>query len=429
MAKQEKQPESATSQVKPPEPAWIEWTRAIGIAIILAMLIRWPVAEPYKITSSSMEPTFMPGDRIFVDKHAYGIRYPMNGQRIPFTRKNMWYADSFLWNGPDIERWDIVVFKSIEVGAEYDTLVKRVVGLPGDYILIRDGKLIVDGTPIELPDSMPSVEYTYVPLRGVMDPAKGYALVDSEEFARVPEGHYLLLGDNSGYSRDARWWGFMPKHHIVGEVTSIWWPIGRARDFTGYTDRTWWKVMWGLIAVWVVWRLFFGRSWKARYDVIGGLIKKGEHVAIRFSMGIPIPFVGIRVTGGKPLKVGDVVFYHPRTAMHRHVEGLLGIVGGVGGDRVSFIDDALHVNDKKVEGRFAKLLYPKESDNDKYGRTKGQDFKDVPAGCVFILNQPGASSDDSREIGFIPRAHVIGTVTSVWWPIWRVRRLKQTAKG
>ena len=66
MANEEEQPKKSTSQVEPRVPGWIEWTRSIGIAIILAMLIRWPVAEPYKIPTGSMEPTFMPGDRIFV---------------------------------------------------------------------------------------------------------------------------------------------------------------------------------------------------------------------------------------------------------------------------------------------------------------------------------------------------------------------------
>lgn len=424
MAKDEQQPEMTTSQVERREPAWIEWTRSIGIAIILAMLIRWPVAEPYKIPSSSMEPTFMPGDRIFVDKHAYGIRYPMNGQRIPFTLIDVWYADGFLWDGPDIERWDMVVFKTVEDRKEIHTLVKRVVGLPGERVLIRDGKLLINGEPIEMPEFMPEVYYTSTVEFGSLQ-SNGFGLIDDDEHSLIPEGHYFLLGDNSRYSRDARWFGWMPKDHIVGQVTSVWWPIGRAIDFTGYTDRTWWKVMWALIAAWVVWRLFFGRSWKARRDVIGGLIKKGEHVAVRFSLGFPIPFIGIRVTKGRQLKVGDVVFYHPRTAMHSHVEGLLGIVGGVGGDRVSFIDDALYVNDKKVEGRFADLLYPNEGSEDKYGRSKGQEYKDVPEGAVFILNQPGTSSDDSRAIGFISQSHVIGTVTSVWWPVWRVRGLKQ----
>lgn len=425
MAKTENEQDVSTSQVEPRVPAWIDWTRSIGIAIILAMLIRWPVAEPYKIPSSSMEPTFMPGDRIFVNKHAYGVRYPMNGQRIPFTLKNIWYADSFLWDGPDVERWDIVVFKSVEPGAPHDTLVKRVVGMPGERILIRDGKLIVDGELLELPDFMPDVQYTSTVVGNYIQ-SNGYGLLADDEHSLIPEDHYFLLGDNSGSSRDGRWFGFMPKHHIVGEVTSIWWPLDRWRDFTGYTSRPWWTIMWALIAVWVVWRLFFGRSWKARRDFVGGLIKNGEHVSIRFSLGLPIPITGIRVTGGKPLKVGDIVFYHPRTEMHSHVEGLLGIVGGVEGDRVSFIDDQLHVNDKPVGGRFENLRYPKESDNDKYGRAKGQDYKDVPEGHVFILNQPGTSSDDSREIGFIPVKYVMGTVTSVWWPVTRIRRLKQS---
>lgn len=443
--------EPSNSHVEPRQPGWIEWTRSIGIAIILALLIRWPVAEPYKIPSGSMEPTFMPGDRIFVDKHVYGIRYPMNGFRFPFTRKNMWYADTYIFEGKEVQRWDIAVFKSIEPGAEHDTLVKRIVGLPGERIHVRgDGALLINGEPIDIPDYMPDVKYTN-PQVGGQYGSNGYAQLTDDEHSLIPEGHYFLMGDNSGSSRDARWFGFMPKHHLLGRVTSIWWPLDRWIDFTGYTHKAWWSIMWGAIAFWTVWRLFFGRSWKARCDSAGGIIKKGEHVFVRFSMGLPIPFTGIRLTRmtilslmtatpspssdektrftkGSLLKVGDLVFYHPRTAAHRHVEGLLGIVGGVGGDRVFMNGDQLRVNDKKVGGNFETLRYPKEGTEDRYGRSKGKEFSEVPEGHVFILSQPGGSDDDSRTIGWIPHAHIVGTVTRVWWPLTKMRGLPRVKK-
>lgn len=436
------------TQIEPREPGWVEWTRSIGIAIVLALIIRWPVAEPYKIPSGSMEPTFMPGDRIFVDKHIYGIRYPMNGFRFPFTRKNMWYADSYIREGAEVNRWDIAVFKSVEPGAEHDTLVKRVVGLPGERIHIRgDGALMIDGEVMPIPDFMPPVKYTRV-YNGTRYGSNGYAELMDDAHSLIPEGHYFLMGDNSGSSRDARWFGFMPKHHLLGRVTSIWWPLDRRVDFTGYTDTAWWKIMWSAITAWTVWRLFFGRSWKSRKPAVGGLIAKGEHVCVRFSLGLPIPFTGIRLgkvttlsamvallppdtdqklraTKGKRLKAGDIVFYHPRTEAHKHVEGLLGIVAGVPGDKVFIDGDCLTVNGTKVEGRFAEMTFPKEGTEDKYGRSKGKDVSQVPDDHVYILAQAGASEDDSRVIGWIPIAHVIGTVTNTWWPPNKIRSLKQ----
>ena len=144
----------------------LEWTKSIGIAIFLAMLIRWPVAEPFKIPSGSMEPTFFNGDRIFVNKHSYGIRFPFNGFRIPFTRTTIWYSDKWLFKGSEPERWDIVVFKSAEHRVEHDTLVKRIVALPGETVQISGGRLFINGEPISdratLGDVVPKGAEVYV---------------------------------------------------------------------------------------------------------------------------------------------------------------------------------------------------------------------------------------------------------------------------
>ena len=112
-----------------------EWVKSILIAIVLALFIRWPVIEPFKIPSGSMEPTFYDGDRIFVNKFVYGIRFPFNGFRIPYTTKTTWYADDRIFRGADPQRWDVVVFKSVEHDVQHDILVKRIVGLPVSELL------------------------------------------------------------------------------------------------------------------------------------------------------------------------------------------------------------------------------------------------------------------------------------------------------
>jgi signal peptidase I len=147
------------------------------------------------IPSGSMDPTLKINDRIFVNKHAYGVRWPFNGFRIPFTRTTIWYTDKWLLKGPLPKRFDVVVFKSVENAVEHDTLVKRVIGLPGERVHIGDdGKIYINGKALDLPPSMPDVYYTQPPV----DPddsysAKGYALLTDDKYALVPDDCVLLL--------------------------------------------------------------------------------------------------------------------------------------------------------------------------------------------------------------------------------------------
>ena len=77
----------------------LEWLKSIGIALALATLIRWPITEPFKIPSGSMRPTFMEGDRIFVNKWVYGVRFPLNRFQFPWTKVRIHYADRRIWYG------------------------------------------------------------------------------------------------------------------------------------------------------------------------------------------------------------------------------------------------------------------------------------------------------------------------------------------
>lgn len=187
-----------------------EWSRSALLALGLALVIRWAVAEPYRIPSGSMEttlhgdPGFGKGDRVFVNKWVYGIR-------VPFMNKR-------LYEGHPPRRWDIVVFKTVEKDAIHKTLVKRIVGMPGERIQIKGGRVYADGVPLEPPPSMPEKMYYTSPLDGI------YGVQPADEFSVVPEGHYLVLGDNSAQSRDGRYFGWLPRNNIVGRVAAIWWP-------------------------------------------------------------------------------------------------------------------------------------------------------------------------------------------------------------
>lgn len=401
----------------------IEWVRSILVAVFLALLIRWPLAEPFKIPSGSMEPTFFAGDRIFVDKHIYGVRFPFNGFRIPFTLTTLWYSENRIWQGSGPERWDVVVFKSAEPNAEHDTLVKRVVGLPGERILIRGGKVFADGVPLTLPDDMPDVHYTspsthYSPMQ--------YGVRDEEAFSLVPENSYLVLGDNSAHSRDGRYFGWLPNKNILGRVTSIWWPLSRLRDLTGFTETVWWNSLLVFFGLWVVIRLFFGRSWRVYTEKLGTTFAPGEHLFVnRIVLGFPVPFTRFRLPWGSGPERGAIVLYHrPPDSKGASPNVLLGRVGGLPGERVFLEDGTLFVNDMPVE-RPASLNGARFSGDESggpFGRSKGREYSEVPARHFFVLADD-ADYPDSRILGWVARKDVIGTVGAVWWPIPRWRRV------
>lgn len=404
---------------------WVEWVRSILIAVGLALLIRWPIAEPFKIPSGSMEPTLhgdpkmLKGDRIFVNKHSYGVRFPFNGFRFPFTSKTLWYTDKWLWKGRDPDRWDIVVFKSAEEGVSKDTLVKRVVGLPGERVHIAGGRVYIDGVALDLPEGMPEIEYT-TPLN------MPYGVRTEDQYSLVPEGHVLLLGDNSANSRDGRRFGWLPTHHILGEVSSIWWPPARWRDFTGYTHTFWWNAMLLTLGGLLVVRLFVGRSWFVFEEGVPLSLERGERLFVRFALGLSIPFTGMRVGPGRALRRGELVLYTPPKDLVEGdgAAGLLGVVAGLPGEQVTFEDGRLHINDEAVTEGSTLAEVSFAADGGRYGRSRSREYSEVPDGHYFILCDGPPGGPDSRTLGWVSRDAVKGVATSVWWPVRRARRLK-----
>lgn len=413
-------------------PGWLrvvwEWTKSIAFALALALLIRWPVAEPFKIPSGSMEPTLHGdervgrGDRIFVNKHAYGVRWPFNGFRFPWTEESLWYTDRWLWEGPLPERWDIAVFKSIEPGAEHDTLVKRVVALPGEHVLIHpDGRIYINGEPLDPPPGLEGNRYE------VPNLPDGYGLPWSdEEHSVVPEGHVFLLGDNSLNSRDARFWGWVPHHHLVGEATSIWWPMSRWRDFTGFSRSWWWIGGWVLIGAYTIFRLFFGRSIKFRESWLGEKVRQGDHLLVRFSLGIPVPFTGMRVARGREPQRGDVVLYRPpKKGKESGPEQMVGVVAALPGERVTLDAGMLRIDDKPVETPkwLSDFEFSRDGVEGKYGKSRSKEFSVVPKDAYFILSNGDDRAWDSRTVGWVPRGRIVGHAARVWWPPASGRRL------
>lgn len=228
---------------------FIEWIVIIGSILF----IKGCVFDQYIIPSGSMEPTLhggnlFTGDRVLVNKTIYGLRIPFTTIRL-YTR-----------NKP--QRWDIVVFKCVDKKSEHSTLIKRVVGLPGEKIHIRNGKILVNGEVIPFPPSMPPniyylndedliYQYKTNPdprAKKIIEEMRKkypyrYGCLPEETFSVIPEGHYFLLGDNSLNSIDSRIYGWVPENHIIGRAFAIWWPPHRWRDFTGFSSTLWGEIL------------------------------------------------------------------------------------------------------------------------------------------------------------------------------------------
>ena len=387
----------------------IEWVKSLVFALSLALVIRWSVAEPYRIPSGSMETTlhgderFGRGDRVFVNKWVYGLRYP-------FTNKRIYY-------GAAPQRWDMVVFKTVEEGALHKTLVKRIVGMPGERIHIEGGIVYADGAPLDIPDALPEGQ-TYTSPFG-----RYYGVSTDDKYAVIPEGHYLVLGDNSGNSRDGRYFGWLPNDHIVGRVASIWWPPQRWRDFTGFTATLWWRTLLALLALWTVVRLFIGRSWaEAARDGKGV-----DHCFVSFvRLGLRIPFTRAWLRRWGAVRRGDLVLYYPDGAADFEGEALLGRVVGMPGEKVSFNGGTPHIDGAALE-RAAWLDgkdFSKHPDGAVYGVSGRKDRSIVPGGHYFVLSENASDENalDSRALGWVAEKNIAGKATLVWWPPQRIKR-------
>ena len=175
-----------------------EYAEAIGIAILLALFIRTFVVQAFKIPSGSMLPTLLIGDHLLVNKFIYGIRIPFSGKVLVPLK--------------DPKSGDIIVFKfPKDRSIDY---IKRVVGVPGDEIELKNKKLFVNGNPT----SDPHAYYTTTAvLPGSVSPKDNFGPVT------VPEGKYFVMGDNRDNSSDSRFWGFVENNDVLGKAMIIYW--------------------------------------------------------------------------------------------------------------------------------------------------------------------------------------------------------------
>jgi signal peptidase I len=178
-----------------------EYFESIVIAVILALFVRTWVVQAFKIPTGSMENNLLVGDHLLVNKFRYG----------PTTAS----LERGLLPIDEVRRGDVVVFKYPE-DPERD-FIKRVIGLPGETLEVRQKKVYVDGQPLDEP---------YVHF---LQPASAYgefAAFDVREQygpVTVPEGQYFVMGDNRDNSQDSRYWGFLPREYIKGKALLVYW--------------------------------------------------------------------------------------------------------------------------------------------------------------------------------------------------------------
>lgn len=175
-----------------------EYAEAIGIAILLALFIRTFVVQAFKIPSGSMLPTLQIGDHLLVNKFIYGIRLP--------------FAGTLLVPIKEPKRGDIIVFRfPRDRSTDY---IKRVVGLPGDKLEIRDKTLLINDRQIDDPHA----HYTSAEvLPGGVSPKDNLGPIV------VPPDKYFVMGDNRDNSSDSRFWGFVDEADILGKAMIIYW--------------------------------------------------------------------------------------------------------------------------------------------------------------------------------------------------------------
>ena len=195
------------------------WGFSLVIIFLVVSSFRSAIADWNDVPSGSMKPTILEGDRIFVNKVAYDLK-------VPFST---WQIAS--WGNPD--RGDIVVFFSPEDGKR---LVKRVVGLPGDIIHMRNKKLFINGSAAEyepldqgiIDQLSPDQQTVHSFYSENIDEARHPVMVMPVRTSfhafgpvMVPEKHYFMLGDNRDHSADSRFFGFVERRKIVGRVKTV----------------------------------------------------------------------------------------------------------------------------------------------------------------------------------------------------------------
>jgi signal peptidase I len=158
------------------------WGRDLSVALVLALVLKASVADARVVPTPSMVPTVQVGDRLFVEKVVMKVT--------------------------GLKRGDVIVFTPPPQTASEDDYLKRLIGLPGETVSVHDGKVYINGQPLDEPYIKEAPTYTYGPIT-------------------VPEGKVLVLGDNRNQSYDSHAWGLLDESEVHGRAWIRYWPLNR----------------------------------------------------------------------------------------------------------------------------------------------------------------------------------------------------------
>lgn len=200
------------------DPLLVDYAKSFFPVLLIVLVLRSFIFEPFRIPSGSMIPTLLIGDFILVSKFSYGLRLPVVHTKILETGEP--------------ERGDVAVFRYPRNPKQ--DYIKRVVGLPGDTIAYKSKTLYVNGEEVVISDGetykregsgaiYPGVSRHQEQLGDVAhDILVSESAGSTERVWEVPEGHYFMVGDNRDNSLDSRSWGFVPEANLVGRATYVW---------------------------------------------------------------------------------------------------------------------------------------------------------------------------------------------------------------
>jgi signal peptidase I len=206
-------------------PKLVQWSIELFPVLLLVLVFRGFIFEPFRVPSNSMMPTLLTGDFILVNKFDYGFRLPItNTKLVEFSKPN---------------RGDVIVFRypNYEKNPGYSGVdfIKRIVAGPGDVISYKNDQLSINGKSVNIKKIGPYTAVdsgkpmnNYQLVQELLDSMPHEMLLNpngqSKEIPEItiPDGHYFVMGDNRSHSSDSRFWGFVPEDYIIGRAIGIW---------------------------------------------------------------------------------------------------------------------------------------------------------------------------------------------------------------
>lgn len=203
------------------EPVVVDYAKAFFPVLVVVLVLRSFIAEPFRIPSSSMMPSLLIGDFILVNKFSYGLRLPITNRK-------------FIEVGEPV-RGDVVVFRPPHHPDQ--DWIKRVIGLPGDEVAYRDNTVFVNGKPVRYADqglfngTGRGADMSGARLLTELLPGRPHPILERDDQPyftqgegewKVPAGHYFVMGDNRDNSEDSRFWGFLPEGQLRGKAFLVW---------------------------------------------------------------------------------------------------------------------------------------------------------------------------------------------------------------